>query len=46
MVIYDFDVQRARFAIGPNETNTPLRVDADAELPGPISAQSLKAIAW
>src|SRR6476646_5135660 len=44
MVIDDFNVDRARLVVGPFEADTPVPVDPDAVLAGPISFQRLGSI--
>lgn len=44
MVVDNFNVMRA--IVMPCETDTPLIVDSDAELPLAVTAQGLEAIAW
>ena len=43
VVVDDLDVGRS--GVGPGEADPPLLVDADAVLPGSVSAKCLKAVA-
>ena len=44
MIVNDFDVLRA--GIGPDETNTPLIIDANAVLAFVVAAKWFEPIAW
>jgi hypothetical protein len=45
MVIANLDIERLVLPLRPLKTDTPLPVNANAELPFPVTAQRLKAIA-
>lgn len=45
VVVDDLDVVGSFGVLGPAKTEPPLRVDADAELAGPVTAQRLEAVA-
>ena len=44
MIVYDLNV--VGIAISPSEANTPLVVDSNAILAGPIAPEFLQAIGW
>jgi len=44
MVVNDFDIGGSSFL--PGKANSPLIIDADRVLAGPIAPQRLKAVSW
>jgi hypothetical protein len=45
VVVNNFYIRRSRGGAGPIETDPPLIVDADAELPSSITGQRIQSIA-
>ncbi len=45
MIVDDFDIRRTRGTARPFKAKPPLHVNADAELPLPVTMQCLKAVA-
>jgi hypothetical protein len=45
MVVDDFDIHCFRLSVRPLETDPPLVIDADAELPRPVTSKRFETVA-